>query len=289
VALSRLFKTEQPTNRTFTWSDGLVLIGVATLVYAGVRLAFGAPAAVTGPTISLLPSALPRYAALSVARMAAAYVLSLLFTLVYGYLAAYNKRAEQVMMPLLDVLQSVPILSFLPVVLLSLSALLPESIAAELASIVLIFTSQVWNMTFGWYQSLTTIPNELREASATFRFNGWLRLKTLELPFGAISLLWNSMMSWAGGWFFLMAAEIFTVGQRDFRLPGLGAYLQEAATQGNLPAILYGLGALIMVIVALDQLLWRPLLAWADRFKLETVESDNPPTSWFYNLLRSAR
>ena len=266
-----------------------MLIGVATLVYAGVRLAFGAPAAVAGPTISLLPSALPRYAALSVARMAAAYVLSLLFTLVYGYLAAYNKRAEQVMMPLLDVLQSVPILSFLPVVLLSLSALLPESIAAELASIVLIFTSQVWNMTFGWYQSLTTIPNELREASATFRFNGWLRLKTLELPFGAISLLWNSMMSWAGGWFFLMAAEIFTVGQRDFRLPGLGAYLQEAATQGNLPAILYGLGALIMVIVALDQLLWRPLLAWADRFKLETVESDNPPTSWFYNLLRSAR
>jgi len=289
MALSRLFKIEQPIRRAFTWGDGLVLIGVAVLIYAGVRLALGAPAMVEGPVISLSPRALPRYALFSVARMAAAYALSMLFTLAYGYLAAYNRRAEQVLMPLLDVLQSVPILSFLPVVLLSFSAILPENVAAELASVVLIFTSQAWNLTFAWYQSLTTIPTELREASATFRFNGWLRFKTLELPFGAISLLWNSMMSWAGGWFFLMAAEIFTVGQRDFRLPGLGAYLQEAANQGDLPAILYGLGALILVIVALDQLLWRPLLAWADRFKLEMVESDNPPTSWFYDLLRGSR
>jgi NitT/TauT family transport system permease protein len=220
--------------------------------------------------------------------MAAAYTLSMLFTLVYGYLAAYHRRAEQILMPLLDVLQSVPILSFLPVVLLSLSAILPEKAAAELASVVLIFTSQAWNLTFAWYQSLTTIPKELREASATFRFNSWLRLKTLELPFAAISLLWNSMMSWAGGWFFLMAAEIFTVGQRDFRLPGLGAYLQEAANRGDLPAIAWGIGTLVLVIVALDQFVWRPLLAWADRFKLEMVESDNPPRSWFYDLLRDA-
>jgi NitT/TauT family transport system permease protein len=193
------------------------------------------------------------------------------------------------MMPLLDVLQSVPILSFLPVVLLSFSAILPEGVAAELASIVLIFTSMAWNLTFAWYQSLTTIPKEQREASATFRFNGWLRFKTVELPFAALSLIWNSMMSWAGGWFFLMAAEIFTVGQRDFRLPGLGAYLHEAANQGDLQAILWGIGALVLVIVALDQLVWRPLLAWADRFKLEMVESDNPPRSWFYDLLRSSR
>jgi NitT/TauT family transport system permease protein len=171
-----------------------------------------------------------------------------LFTLVYGYLAAYNRRAEQVLMPLLDVLQSVPILSFLPVVLLSLSAIC-RNVAAELASVVLIFTSQAWNMTFAWYQSLTTIPTELREASAIFRFNRWLRFKTLELPFGAISLIWNSMMSWAGGWFFLMAAEIFTVGQRDFRLPGLGAYLQEAANQGEPAGDPLGHGALVLVIV----------------------------------------
>jgi len=263
-------------------------VSIAVLTYAGVRLALRAPATVEGPTISLSPSALPYYALRSVGRMAAAYLLSLLFTLVYGRVAAYNRRAEQVLMPLLDVLQSVPILSFLPVVLLSLSAILPEQVAAELASVVLIFTSQVWNMTFAWYQSLTTIPQELREASAIFRFNGWLRFKVLELPFAAISLLWNSMMSWAGGWFFLMAAEIFTVGQRDFRLPGLGAYLQEAANQGDTRAILWGVGTLVLVIVALDQLVWRPLLAWADRFKLETVEGENPPTSWFYDLLRSA-
>ena len=133
------------------------------------------------------------------------------------------------------------------------------------------------------------MPKELREASATFRFNGWLRFKALELPFAALSLLWNSMMSWAGGWFFLMAAEIFVVGQRDFRLPGLGAYLQEAANQGNLTAILWGIGTLVLVIVALDQLVGRPLLAWADRFKLETVEGEEPPASWFYALLRRSR
>ena len=284
-----IFRTEQPFGRGFSTGDVVVLMGIAVLIYAGVRLALQAPETVSGPTISLAPRVLPYYALRSVGRMAAAYLLSLAFTLVYGRLAAYNRRAEQVLMPLLDVLQSVPILSFLPVVLLSLSAILPERTAAELASIVLIFTSQVWNMTFAWYQSLTTIPKELREASAIFRFNGWLRFKVLELPFAAISLIWNSMMSWAGGWFFLMAAEIFTVGQRDFRLPGLGAYLQEAANQGDTRAILWGIGALVLVIVALDQLVWRPLLAWADRFKLETVEGENPPTSWFYDLLRSTR
>jgi len=283
-----IFRTEQPFGRGFSLGDIVVLIGIAALIYGGVRLALQAPEAVAGPTISLSPRMLPYYALRSVGRMAAAYLLSLTFTLVYGRLAAYNRRAEGVLMPLLDVLQSVPILSFLPVVLLSLSAILPERIAAELASIVLIFTSQVWNMTFVWYQSLTTIPKELREASAIFRLNGWLRFKMLELPFAAIGLIWNSMMSWAGGWFFLMAAEIFTVGQRDFRLPGLGAYLQEAANQGDTRAILWGIGALVLVIVALDQLVWRPLLAWADRFKLEMVEGENPPTSWFYDLLRSA-
>lgn len=135
----------------------------------------------------------------------------ILFSLIYGRAAAYHKRAEQLLMPLLDVLQSVPILSFLPVVLLSLSAILPENIAVELASIILIFTSQAWNLTFSWYQSLTTIPNELKEASAIFRLNSWMRFKKLELPFGTISLVWNSMMSWAGGWFFLMANEVVRV------------------------------------------------------------------------------
>ncbi len=286
MALRRIFQVGQPMRRPLTVGDALVLVALATLLYAGARLAVHAPSMIEGPEISLSPRALPWYALLSVGRMAAAYALSMAFTLVYGYVAAYGRRAEVVLMPLLDVLQSVPILSFLPVVLLSLSAVLPESAAAELASVVLIFTSQVWNLTFAWYQSLTTVPNELREASATFRFSGWQRFKTLELPFAALSLLWNSMMSWAGGWFFLMAAEAFVVGQRDFRLPGLGAYLYEAAAQGNVGAILAGIGTLVLVIVALDQLVWRPLLAWADRFKLETVEGEDPPTSWFYNLVR---
>ena len=283
-----LFRNEQFTQRRFTGADALVLLGVAVLMYLGARLAIRAPAVIKGPDISLSPAALPTYALFSTGRMLAAYILSFLFTLVYGYAAAYNRRAEAVLMPLLDVLQSVPILSFLPVVLLSLSAVLPQGIAAELASIVLIFTSQAWNMTFAWYQSLTTIPVALREASGIFRFNRWLRLKTLELPFGANSLIWNSMMSWAGGWFFLMAAEIFTVGQRDFRLPGLGAYLSEAARQGDMQAILMGLGTLVLVIVALDQLVWRPLIAWSERFKVEMVESDNPPTAWFYDFLHGS-
>lgn len=285
----RLFKIEQPLQRPITWGDVVAILFVAAMLYMGVRLAFDAPIEVQGPTISLAPTALPWYAALSVGRMTAAYALSMLFTLTYGRAAAYHRRAEALLLPLLDIFQSVPILSFLPLVLLSFSAILPQSIAVELASIVLIFTSQVWNLTFAWYQSLTTIPKELREVSMSFRLNGWLRFKTLELPFAAISLIWNSMMSWAGGWFFLMAAETFTVGQRDFRLPGLGAYLQEAANQGDLRAIVWGVGALLSVIILLDQLIWRPLLTWADRFKLEMVKGDQPPTSWFYELVRSSR
>lgn len=283
-----IFKVQQPAQRTFGWADVVVIAIVVVLIYAGVRLSFGAPAAVAGPSISLQPEVLPYYAIRSVGRMAAAYVLSLLFALVYGRAAAYHRRAEQVLMPLLDVLQSVPILSFLPVVLLGLSTVLPQAVAVELASIVLIFTSQVWNLVFVWYQSLTTIPGELNEASTIFRFNTWLRFRAVELPFASIGLIWNSMMSWAGGWFFLMAAEIFTVGERDFRLLGLGAYLHEAASQEDYGAIAWGIAALVLVIVLLDQLVWRPLLAWSDRFSLEMVESDNPPRSWFYDLLQRA-
>ena len=278
--------TNTPLNpRLFTWGDLIALLFVAALVYLGVTLAFNTPDVVSGPQISISPAKLPYYSVLSVARMAAAYILSMLFTLFYGRVAAYNSRAEKLLMPLLDVLQSVPILSFLPVVLLGLSAILPEGIAAEIASIVLIFTSQVWNLTFAWYQSLTTIPRDLHDASAIFRLNSWMKFRKLELPFGMISLVWNSMMSWAGGWFFLMAAETFTVGERDFRLPGLGSYLQEATRQNDITAIAWGIGALVITVVLLDQLVWRPLLAWSDKFKVEMVESDHPPQSWFYDLM----
>lgn len=275
--------------RSFTWGDLVVGLLVTVMVYVGVRLAVHAPPELRGPEISLSLTVLPWYALLSIGRMFAAYTLSVLFTLLYGYAAARYRRAEPILLPLLDVLQSVPILSFLPVVLLSFSAVLPQSVAAEMASVVLIFTSQVWNLTFSWYQSLRTIPADLQEAGRIFRLNAWLRFRYLELPFAAIGLLWNSMMSWAGGWFFLMAAEIFTVGDRDFRLPGLGAYLKEAAAQGNPTAMTWGLATLILVIVMLDQLVWRPLLAWAERFKLEMVESRDVHASWFYNALRSSR
>lgn len=244
--LQNILPPKKRLERSFTWGDVIVILLMVVLLDGGAQLAFDSPPIIEGPQISLDPSALPWYTLFSVGRMLGAYILSLLFTLTYGRTAAYNRRAESILMPLLDVLQSVPILSFLPIVLLGLSAVLPQRVAAELAAVVLIFTSQAWNMTFGWYQSLTTIPKELREASSIFRLNSWLRFKRLELPFAMIGLIWNSVMSWAGGWFFLMASEIFTVGPKDFRLPGLGAYLQEAANQGNYRAIAFGLTALIL-------------------------------------------
>jgi len=286
--LSRIFSPRQTARHDITWNDVVVLTGIAILIYAGLYAARRAPAFMETPDISLSPLALPWYALLSVRRMAVAYCLTMLFALVYGYFAASNRRVEQVLIPLLDVLQSVPILSFLPVALLSLSAILPQKRAVELASVVLIFTSQVWHLTFAWYQSLITVPKELQEAATIFRFNRWMRFKTLEFPFAAVSMIWNSMMSWAGGWFFLMATEIFTVGNRDFRLPGLGAYLHEAASSGDIRAIFWGVGVLIVVIVALDQFVWCPLLAWSERFKLEMVETGRPAGFWFYDLLRNA-
>jgi NitT/TauT family transport system permease protein len=286
---SRQFKIAKPLWRPLTWGDGVVFAGLALFLYLGIRIGLGAPAVVKGPEIELAPRVLPYYVGLSLGRMVAAYILSLIFSMGFGYLAARSRTAEKFLIPLLDVLQSVPILSFLPVALLSLSAILPIPWAVELSSIILIFTSQAWNIGFAWYQSLTTIPRSLGQASTIFRFNGWLRFKTLELPFAAISLIWNSMASWAGGWFFLMAAEIFSVGQRNFRLPGLGAYLQEAANRGSFEAIAWGLGALILTIVTLDQLVWRPLLAWSERFTISMVEGATPPTSWFYDALRNSR
>ncbi|MBX5479784.1 MAG: ABC transporter permease subunit [Pyrinomonas methylaliphatogenes] len=240
--------------------------------------------------ISLAPRALPAYAGYSLLRLAVAYLLSLLFALVYGYVAAYHARAERIMIPLLDVLQSIPVLSFLPGVMLAMVALFPtRQLGVELGSIILIFTGQVWNLAFSFYASLKSIPRELREAATVYRFNRWQRLVELELPYAAIGLIWNSMMSVAGGWFFLMACEMFVLGGRDFRLPGLGAYLQTAADAGDTRAILWGLATMIGTIVLLDQLLWRPLIAWADKFKFEQVESATAPRSAVLDLLRSSR
>lgn len=288
---SRLvFATGQPFSRSLLdRADLLILLVLAILIYFGVQMAVESPEVLNGPDINLSISALPYYALLSVGRMLAAYLLSMLFSLIYGYSAANNHHLERILLPILDVLQSVPILSFLPIVLLGLTAVLPQSVGIELAAIILIFTSQAWNLTYSYYQSLKMLPNELREASAVFRWNWWWRFRRMELPFAAIGLLWNSVMSWAGGWFFLMAAETFTVGDKDFRLPGLGSFLQEAAHTNNKGAILAGIGTLVFVVVLLDQFIWRPLLAWSGKFKIEMVGSDNPTTSWFLNFLNRSR
>lgn len=225
--------------------------------------------------ISLSPAALPGYLANSLLRLGLAYALSLVFTIIYGYVAAYNRSAEKILIPLLDVLQSIPVLSFLPGAVLVMVGLFPRSrLGPELASILLIFTGQVWNMTFSFYNSLKSIPRELMEASRIYRMSWWQRLNELEVPYSAIGLVWNSMMSVAGGWFFLMVCEMFVLGKRDFRLPGLGSYLQTAASAGDIRAIFYGVGTMIVAIVLLDIFVWRPVIAWSEKFKLDQTEGE---------------
>jgi NitT/TauT family transport system permease protein len=237
--------------------------------------------------ISRSLSALPAYAGYSLLRITIAYLLSLVFALVYGYVAANNARAERFMIPLLDVLQSIPVLSFLPPVMLAMVALFPgRQIGVEMGAILLIFTGQVWNMAFSFYASQKSIPNEMREAARIYRFSWWQRFTQMELPFSAIGLVWNSMMSVAGGWFALMVCEMFVLGPRDFRLPGLGSYLQTAASAGDTTSILLGVGTMVAVIVLLDQFVWRPVIAWAEKFKFETVESTDAPRSWVLNLVQ---
>src|SRR6202035_5224225 len=209
--------------------------------------------------------------------------------LAYGYIAANSRRAEIIMVPLLDILQSIPVLSFLPGVMLAMVAIFPHSqFGVELGSILLIFTGQVWNIAFSFYSSLKTVPRELHEAAIIYRFGSWQRFAQLDLPFSTIGLVWNSMMSVAGGWFFLMACEMFVLGDKDFRLPGLGSYLQTAAGHGNTRAMLWGLAAMVAVIVLLDQLIWRPVIAWADKFKFEQVESARATTHNLLSLLGRA-
>jgi NitT/TauT family transport system permease protein len=236
--------------------------------------------------ISQDPRSLPLYALYSLVRILVAYAISLLFALAYGYAAASSRRLEIVLIPLLDILQSIPVLSFLPGVMLAMVALFPSRLlGVELGSIILIFTGQVWNIAFSFYSSLKTIPRDLREAAIIYRFSRWQRFMELDLPFSTIGLVWNSMMSVAGGWFFLMACEMFVLGDKDFRLPGLGSYLQTAASSGNTRAMLWGLATMVAVIVLMDQLIWRPVIAWADKFKFEQVESAGAPQNFILTFI----
>jgi NitT/TauT family transport system permease protein len=276
-----------------TWDffmDAIIFAGLFALAYAIVSVArywFSAPVAAVD--ISLSPGAIPRYAFYSLVRMIAAYLLSLVVAIGYGYIAAYNKRVEAGMLAVLDILQSIPVLSFLPGVMLAMVSLFPSrQLGVEFGSILLIFTGQVWNMAFSFYASLKSLPRELVEAARVYRFGAMQRFLQLELPQGTIGLVWNSMVSVAGGWFFLMACEMFVLGKRDFRLPGLGSYLQSAASAGDTAAIIWGVAAMIGVVVLIDQLVWRPAIAWSDKFKLEQVESSAAHSSAILNLLRKS-
>jgi NitT/TauT family transport system permease protein len=260
------------------------------LFYAVLRIAeywMGHPV----PAIEISPSAkmLPLYAFYSIVRITVAYLLSLTFAVGYGYMAAYTPRAEPFMIAALDILQSIPVLSFLPAVMLAMISLVPgRQLGIEMGAILLIFTGQVWNMAFSFYSSLKSLPRELREASGVFRFSAWQRFWQLELPYSAIGLVWNSMVSVAGGWFFLMACEMFVLGDRDFRLPGLGSYLQTAASTGDSHAMLWGSVTMILIIVATDQLVWRPVIAWADKFKFEQGESSSRKSSPILYMLQNS-
>jgi len=275
------------------WSF-LIDIAVMLFLFAAVFGIYAIGRSWLGPVapgahISQSPSALPLYALYSLVRIGVAYGLSLIFALGYGFLAANSRRAEIILIPLLDILQSIPVLSFLPGVMLAMVALFPHrQIGVELGSVLLIFTGQVWNIAFSFYSSLKTEPRELKEAARIYRFGNWQRFAQLDLPFSTIGLVWNSMMSVAGGWFFLMACEMFVLGDRDFRLPGLGSFLQTAAGNGDTRAVLYGLAAMVGVIVLLDQLIWRPIIIWADKFKFEQVQDAKAKTSTLLRLVGRA-
>ncbi len=274
-----------------TWPVALD-IGIGAVLLAafyGILLIgrYWSGGAVPEVDISLSPSKLPQYAFYSCVRIFIAYLLSLAFSIGYGYLAAYNKRVEALLIATLDILQSIPVLSFLPGVMLAMISLFPtRQLGIEMGAIIVIFTGEVWNMAFSFYASLKSIPRELREACQINRFSPLQRALQLELPFAAIGLVWNSMISVANGWFSLMVCEMFPVGTRNFRLPGLGSYLQTAASAGDNRAMVYGLLTIVVIIIATDQLLWRPAIAWSDKFKFENVESADRSRSAILDLLR---
>lgn len=235
--------------------------------------------------IDLNPANIPQYALQSLARIFLAYLLSLAFSIWYGYTASRTKIHEKIMIPLLDILQSIPVLSFLPGVVLAMIALFPgKRIGLEIACVLLIFTGQVWNMTFSFYHSIGTIPKEMREVVKIFKLNKFSKFLRLDLPFSAIGLIWNSMMSVAGGWFFLMACEMFVLEDKDFRLPGLGSYIQTAADIGSIEYVVYGLGTMILLIIILDLFIWRPLIVWSQRFRMETIPPEDERESFILNL-----
>ncbi|WP_284740411.1 ABC transporter permease [Amycolatopsis sp. RTGN1] len=295
MSLLRTFPTKgalaRPGRRA---ADVLVFLGAAALLWLVVRLAHGATAAwtpATAPsTVSTDPAELPYYAARSLLRMFIALGLSVLFTFVYATAAARLRRTEKVLIPLLDILQSVPILGFLSVTITGFIALFPGSeLGLECASIFAIFTSQAWNMTFAFHHSLVSQPRELDEASRLLRLSRWQRFWRVDVPGGMIPLVWNGMMSFGGGWFFLTASEALSVNNHDWALPGIGAFVATAGDNGELGKVFLAIGVMIVMVVGVNVLFWRPLTAWAERFRVEESEAAEAPRSITLDLLRRSR
>lgn len=267
----------------------LVIGAMVLIVYGGEQTTLPLSSLDVTP-VSLDPSHLPLYALRTTMRMLLAIVCSIIFTFIYAAVAAKSRRAEMVLIPLLDILQSVPILGFLTFTVVFFMNLFPGNVmGAELACVFAIFTSQAWNMTFSMYQSMRNVPKDLEEATQSFHLSGWQRFWRLDVPFAMPGLIWNTMMSMSGGWFFVVASEAITVGNTTVTLPGIGSYVALGIEKQDLKAIGYAILTMLLVIIAYDQLLFRPIVAWADKFRFEQTASGNPPTSWMLDLFRRTR
>jgi NitT/TauT family transport system permease protein len=275
--------------------DLLVIVGIAGLLAAAVMV-FGQVSAPMRQQVYINLSlwSLPKYVMFSLARGIAAYIISLVFTLIYGTIAAHNHTAEKIMIPALDILQSIPVLGFLPGLVLAMISLFPSrEFGLELACVIMIFTAQAWNMTFSFHGSLRSIPTALREVAAINGLTGWQIFRLLEVPAAMIGLVWNSMMSMAGGWFFLSVNEAFQLTihgvSHDFRLPGIGSYMSEAMDQGNTKAQIGAVVAMIIMIVVVDQVIWRPIVVWSQRFQMGDTAASEQPKSWVVDLFRHSK
>ena len=282
----------QTEPRAFSWIDGAVLLTLFGLLWSILHFGKGMMVQFDDSVVLQIdtsPSAIPYYAGRTLMRMWIAFACSLFFAISTGYIAAKSAAARSFILPALDILQSVPVLGFLSATVTGFMALFPGSLmGVECAAIFAIFTGQVWNMAFGFYHSMVTIPTDMQEAASTYGMTNWQRFRTVELPASAHSLIWNSMMSFGGGWFFVAQSEAISVMNKDIKLPGLGSYMAVVLEKGDSNGALLAVVAMISLIILSDQLIWRPLLAWADKFKIELTESASPATSWVYNLLRGA-
>jgi NitT/TauT family transport system permease protein len=267
-----------------------LVLGVLAIIAVGAHQLAAPLEALQKTPVSLDAANLPNYALRTTLRMLAALAASLLFTFVYGALAAKSRRAELILIPILDVLQSVPILGFISFTIVMFIQMFPGStLGPECAAVFAIFTSQAWNMAFSFYQSLRTIPKDLDEACRGFHLSAWQRFWRLEVPFAMPGLIWNMMMSMSGGWFFVVASEAISVGDQTYALPGIGSYVALAIASKDLGAVGWAVLAMLIVIIAYDQLLFRPLVAWAEKFRFEQTAAQIVPKSWVLDLLQRSR